>query len=319
MLTRGRRRPGESRNPFAETLSGLGYSVDTVENGAFRPRAEMLVLVSGNARWFRQPLSALAAMPENRRPPVLVWQSEPRPYASTAPVPRPRLNAREIAKIALRDERITDAYSNARYLRQLAGVGLPDLLVVTSEDKREYLAEHGIGAAVLPLGYHPPRATPAPRTRDIDVLFLGMVVPRRRRVLRGLRRKGVEVVDLGSWTDPALWGEQRAELLSRVKILLNLSRNPGQFAGTRLTLGMGAGCLVVSEPIYRPEPFVPGEHYVSAPQEEMPQTIEWYLEHDGARARIAARGHAFVTRQLTLVRSVTRVLALLEERPGHAS
>ena len=123
------------------------------------------------------------------------------------------------------------------------GVGLPDLLVVTSEDKREYLAEHGIAAAVLPWATTAPRLRP--RTRDIDVLFLGMVVPRRRRVLRGLRRKGVEVVNLG-WTDPALWGEQRAELLSRVKILLNLSRNPGQFAGTRLTLGMGAGCLVVS-------------------------------------------------------------------------
>ena len=54
-------------------------------------------------------------------------------------------------------------------------------------------------------------------------------------------------MNLGSWTDPALWGQHRAELLSRVKILLNLSRNPGQFAGTRLTLGMGASCLVVSE------------------------------------------------------------------------
>ena len=148
------------------------------------------------------------------------------------------------------------------------GVGLPDLLVVTSEDKREYLAEHGIGAAVLPWATTRP-ATPASRTRDIDVLFLGMVVPRRRRVLRGLRRKGVEVVNLGSWTDPALWGEQRAELLSRVKILLNLSRNPGQFAGTRLTLGMGAGCLVVSSRSTVRSPFVPGEHYVSAPQEEV--------------------------------------------------
>jgi hypothetical protein len=318
VLSRGRRRPGQS-HPFAETLSGLRLNVETVENSAFRPRTDTLVLIPGNARWFRQSLTALAAMPDNRRPPVVVWHSEPLPYASTAPVPRPRLNAQEIAKIALRDERITDAYSNARYLRQLARVGLPDLLVVTSEDKREYLAELGIEAAVLPLGYHPPRTAPTSRTRDLDVLFLGIVVPRRRRVLRRLRRKGVEVVNLGSWTDPALWGQHRAELLSRVKILLNLSRNPGQFAGTRLTLGMGAGCLVVSEPIYRPEPFVTGEHYVSAPPEELPQTIEWYLAHDGARDRIAAHGHEFVTQQLTLVRSVTQVLALLEKRLGHVS
>ena len=49
VLTRGRRRPGERRNPFAETLSGLGYSVDTVENGAFRPRTDTLVLIGERA------------------------------------------------------------------------------------------------------------------------------------------------------------------------------------------------------------------------------------------------------------------------------
>lgn len=317
LLTRTRRSRGHG-NVFAEVLGGLGLDIETVENGAFRPRADTLAFIHGNARWFRQSLSGLAAMPKNRRPPVVVWQSEPLPYASTAPVPRARLNAREIAKIALRDERITDPYSNARYLRQLARVGLPDLLVVTSEDKREYLAEHGIEAAVVPLGYYPPQTAPTSRARDIDVLFLGIAVPRRKRVLRGLRRTGIEVVSLGSWSDPAVWGAHRAELLSRVKILLNLSRHPGQFAGTRLTLGMGAGCLVISEPIYRPEPFVPGEHYISAPQEELAQTIERYLADDDARGRIAARGHEFVA-QLTTARSVSQVLALLDERLGHAS
>ena len=47
---------------------GLRLNVETVENSAFRPRTDTLVLIPGNARWFRQSLTALASMPDNRRP-----------------------------------------------------------------------------------------------------------------------------------------------------------------------------------------------------------------------------------------------------------
>jgi hypothetical protein len=307
------RPPALKTGPMSEALQGLGFGAKVVDARAFQPDADTVVLARGNARWHRRALDKLAACPAERRPLLVVWHSEPLPYASGAPFPQPRLHARELAKILLRDDRVTDPYSNARFLRALARAGLPDLLVVTSEDKREYLAEQGIEAAVVPAGAST-RLLANEQERDLDVLFLGALVPRRKRLLRKLRRAGVSATSLGSWSDPALWGPQRTELLSRVKILLNIGRHPGQFAGHRFVLGMSAGCLVVSEPIYRPDPFVPGEHYVSAPPEELPGVIQRYVADEEARRQIAARGRAFVTEQLTLTGSLARILQLLEER-----
>jgi glycosyltransferase involved in cell wall biosynthesis len=132
--------------------------------------------------------------------------------------------------------------------------------------------------------------------------------------LRTLARRGVSVHVFGGWNDQGYWGEARTQLLNRARILLNLSRHPGLFAGDRLVLGMANGALVVSEPIYRPEPFVPGKHFVVATIEEMPDEIERYLDDEEARARIARQGYEFVTREVTLERAMTELLGLIERR-----
>ena len=42
-------------------------------------------------------------------------------------------------------------------------------------------------------------------------------------------------------------------------------------SASRLILGMANRSLVVSEPIYSPAPFVPGEHYVEANGRDIPE------------------------------------------------
>jgi spore maturation protein CgeB len=71
--------------------------------------------------------------------------------------------------------------------------------------------------------------------------------------------------------------------------------------------------LVISEPIYTPAPYIPGKHYISARIEEMPEVISYYLAHDGERERIVSEGHRFVTQEVTMARSVSRILELLRE------
>jgi spore maturation protein CgeB len=63
--------------------------------------------------------------------------------------------------------------------------------------------------------------------------------------------------------------------------------------------------------MYRPEPYVPGEHFVAAPLEDMARTVRYYLEHEGERADIASQGHSFVTNELDMTRSVRRILDAL--------
>jgi hypothetical protein len=298
-------------------LEEAGHRVRQVEDGTLDLAATDLVWLQGNANWHPAACRQLMAATPARRPPVLVWHSEPLPPPHAAGLPRPRLHLREIAKIVLRDARATDVYSNYFRLRQLARHGLPDVLIVSTGGRREFLAEHGIDACFVPLGYQPGDGHDMGLPRDIEVLFLGSRdVPRRRRLLNQFRRSGVEVVARGNWFDPANWGEARARLLNRTKILLNLARYPGELSGRRLILGLANKALVISEPIYNPAPYAAGTHYVSAAIEDIPQAIRYYLAHEDERQRIAAEGHRLVTQEITLARSVSQILAIVAERVG---
>jgi glycosyltransferase involved in cell wall biosynthesis len=76
---------------------------------------------------------------------------------------------------------------------------------------------------------------------------------------------------------------------------------------------MAAGALVVSEPVYLPDPYIPGVHYVESSVEDMADTVRRYLADDDARRRITETAHAFVTTELTLARSLTRLVTLASE------
>jgi spore maturation protein CgeB len=66
--------------------------------------------------------------------------------------------------------------------------------------------------------------------------------------------------------------------------------------------------------MYRPEPFLDGEHFVSATPERMPEVVRHYLRHDDERQRIARAGRDFVTTRLRLEASVERVRAAVGRR-----
>lgn len=79
---------------------------------------------------------------------------------------------------------------------------------------------------------------------------------------------------------------------------------------------MANKALVISEPMYKPDPYVPGKHYVSATIEEMPEVIRHYLAHDEERERIANEGHQLVTQEVTMARSLSCILELIQEHIG---
>jgi hypothetical protein len=221
------------------------------------------------------------------------------------------LTTRELAKILLRDRRVNDHYSNARYLRALAKEGTADVLAVATRAYQAYLEQEGVSTELVPLGYHPSHGRLLHRERDIDVVFLGdFHLPRRRRILRRLEHEGVDVVKLGDYSNPELWGEGRVELMNRVKIALNIPRLEGHLPDLRLLVAMANGALVVSEPLYLPEPYRPGVHYVEASVDELAATIRRYVEDDDARRKITDEAHRFVTTELTLERSFARLLQL---------
>jgi hypothetical protein len=302
-------------NQVTALLREAGHDVEEVSDGALRPAPDDVVLILGNAHWFPAIRASLLDLRAGERPFVAIWHTEPLPLPGRERGAFLRRSPKEWAKVGLRDARANDPATNLRTLVSLVERGIPDLLVVGGAASHELMRRLGIQAEWLPLGYHEAHGRDLGLQRDVDVLFLGaMDVPRRRRAVRALRRRGVEVEVAGSWFDRSLWGDERTRLLNRVRVLLNISRRPGENAGVRLILGMANGALVVSEPIVDASPFVAGEHYVSAPLSEMPRVIAHYVEHEDERARLAEAGRRFATTEVTLRGSVDRLMELVERR-----
>ncbi len=315
-----RRVPARRDEPHLVTqhLLHSGYKVHQVNDIGDGLKRKSVLWLLGNGNWYPGARARLLSRSGNSRPFTVLWQYEPLPPAKTANLPWPGLHWRELARIVRRDPGATDVYTNFLRLRQLARAGIPDLLVVSTEGRREFLAEQGISAERVPLGYAAQEhGQDLCLTRDIHVLFLGdLGVPRRTRLLRRLRRSGIQPMVMGNWSDPSCFGDNRTRILSRTRLQLNIQRYPGELSGYRLILGAMHGVLMVSEPMHQPMPFVPGVHYVESTIEEMPELIQYYLDNEDERARLVAQAQDLITRDVTMRQSVARILDLIDVRLG---
>jgi hypothetical protein len=159
---------------LTEEIAGAGCPVVEVRDGPLDLAAAEVVLMLGNANRYPVARRQLEGAARSERARLVIMHTEPLPPPRAAGLPRPRLHLREVAKILRRDPDTNDVYSNYFQLRGLARQGLPDLLVVTSLGRQEFLAERGIRAEWLPFGYHPFLGTDLGLPRDVEILFLPM-------------------------------------------------------------------------------------------------------------------------------------------------
>jgi hypothetical protein len=294
----------------AGRLRAIGHDAELVADGSDAIADASHLLIAGAAQWFPNTWPLLRRLA--RRPRTLFWQTEPLPMPTSAGVRLAPLHAPELAKVVLRDSRRSDPRSNARGLQRVLRHGLVDAVAVSTYERKLFLAEQGVDAAFVPLGYHPLLyGEDRGLARDIDVLFVGALdVPRRRRILRQLRAGGVAVQALGDWTDKGLWGEERTQVLNRTKILLNLPRHPGMLSGGRMLLGMANRAQIVAEPIFEPRPYVPGKHYVSSPIDQLAAAVQRSLEHDAEREAMTEAAYELVTTELAMERCHAKLVEL---------
>jgi hypothetical protein len=295
-------------------LAALGVDVEVFEDGDPAAAASGRWLVfRGSAGWYPRSLRALASLSGDDRPRTLLWVTEPLPPPAGSGFATSRRNVRDLAKLALRDPRANDQRTNLARVLAFARVAPDGVLAVSTAAKVETLGSLGIDAAFVPYGGSAPRPGDPTVRRDIDVLFLGdPAVPHRRRALRQLRREGVDVVARGAWdAKRGLWGTEREGILRRTKLLLNISRHPGNAADSRLGLGASFGAVTVSEPMYRPDPWIAGEHFVEGPLDEMPGLITDLLADEPRRERIAVAA-AEIARRYTLAHSARMLVDLID-------
>jgi hypothetical protein len=284
-------------------------------DGSIDFSAHDAVLLWNNPAWFPLLRRQLLASPRAERPVIATFHAEPLPPPRASGLPRWSVPTRvEATRMLFRDPWANDMHTNAVRLRRIVREGWLDLILATSMEKVEYLEEQGIRSWFTPWGYHPSLGRLLGLERTTDVLFLGDRGPfRRRRLLRYLGRHGIDVDVRGTHADPSLWGEGRVRLLNQTKIVVHLQRYPGKVAAMRIVLALSNGALVVAEPCYRPDPFVPGVHYAEAPVKELPDLIRHYLAHDNERASIVSAGHRLVTEELTFTRTAGTIVELIRE------
>jgi hypothetical protein len=129
------------------------------------------------------------------------------------------------------------------------------------ESNKRALAEHGIEADLVDLGYHPAMEVIRHKAdKDLDVFFFGSIGPRRAGILQALQDRGLRVAAM--FDDPAFF---RNDMIGRAKLHLSL-RHGDEMTHMplwRIKFLVNNRCLVVSETATESESvdglFVPAE------------------------------------------------------------
>lgn len=205
--------------------------------------------------------------------------------------------------------------------------GLMGLLMEYSKVYADYYNAMGIPVRYVRWGLL--NEAHAPRTedeRDIDVLWIGTRRTRRRshlldKVIGELETQGKRTYVVDGVSRPPVYGEERAVLLGRAKITLNLLPTWYDSAlAYRWPLVAASRSLLVSEESlpHAPE-YRPGEHYVASPVTTLVDTICHYLEHPEARAPIVERAYHAVLNGHSIYDSVRQIMNWAEDKSTNKS
>lgn len=188
------------------------------------------------------------------------------------------------------------------------------------------LNRRGIAAEHAPLGYVPAwdvwRGGQGEH-RSIDMAFLGRHTERRARALArcapvlGRRRSAIyltETVRPHTAGSPYfLAGERRARLLADSKVLLNVHQQElAYMEWHRVLSAVLNGCVVLSEHSLAIEPLEPGEHFVSASYDDLPQVLDGLLSDPDRQARIRHAAYDLVRDEMPMTRAFEALLQAVE-------
>jgi hypothetical protein len=203
--------------------------------------------------------------------------------------------------------------------------GALDILLETSEIYAAFFRQYGLQPVVIPWGTAAEWVVnddvSADNTRDIDVLWMGKRrTQRRSELLNQLRAQlasqGIKMFVIDGEENPLVYGTKRSKILSRTKVTLNLQPvmhdNGFPF---RFHIVAPARSMVISEQLQPHSTlYKSGQHFASAPKEQLAALVVHYLLHDAERAVIVENAWQLVTQQLTLRASVQRMMEVVSEK-----
>lgn len=129
---------------------------------------------------------------------------------------------------------------------------------------------------------------PMDRPKDIDVLFIGSLTPRRKGIVEELAKAvNIEI--------KTAFGSEMVDLFNRSKIVLNIHGDHQRDTETRVFEVLACKTFLITEPLSDESPFESGTHLVEVEGlRPMVDQISYYLAHPEARMAIAAKGYEAV-------------------------
>ena len=122
--------------------------------------------------------------------------------------------------------------------------------------------------------------------QDIDVLFVGSMLPRRAAILDRLARRFNVVVRRA-------FADEMVHLFNRAKVVLNIHAEDEIDTETRVFEALACGSCLVTEQLSEDSPFRSGEHLIEATGiDAMESAIARCLEDESYRRSVADAGHA---------------------------
>ncbi len=177
-----------------------------------------------------------------------------------------------------------------------------DLQLVVNASVLEEYAGHAIAAAYWQIGYEDPQER-APKVPKHDVVWLASLYDdKRKAVAEALSEFDHHIYQPSDESVSTLYNFTNGKAIYRnAKIAIGTNEYPDAygFVSNRLFQAMAAGnCLLLHQHIpglYDLTGITEGKHYVEFQSiDEMVNKIEYYLENDDERRRMANRGTAFV-------------------------
>ena len=185
----------------------------------------------------------------------------------------------------------------------------------------------GIPARHLRPGYSPMRDCFDPDVqRDIDVLFLGALTPRRTRWLGGCGRVLApynchllfsDNSRPNSRTSTTFLTDEKWDLLTRAKIVLNIHQtDEPYFEWLRVLDAIHAGAVVITEHASGVAPLVPGTHLLTASPESLPFVLDAALRDQYLLTQLRLAAHERIRTWLPFAMSASVVRAAAVELVG---
>jgi len=189
-------------------------------------------------------------------------------------------------------------------------IGKPDWIVVSSPNMVRVVKDMGAKnvRCVYAGGARRHWHKSQPKEKSFDVGFYGVINDRRKGILDRLNERleeaGKQKVGIINAYDPAVL----ADFVHRCRILLNLHIADEPNVESRLAEGMAAGTFVLTEGLPEGHPFPDGTFGVGHGEDELFESLTYYLEHEEEREEKAARGCEWIWENMTIGHQVDAVL-----------